>query len=132
MANPGDTIRLSASIEPAEVTLPHIFWRSTNPAVATVDTDGVVMIRSDEPQECQIIAKSLYADGPMCSVTINPGLSAIEAIGADNPAAAQIDFSQPFAVYNLQGMRLSDSLTNLAPGLYIIRQGAAAAKHLIR
>lgn len=39
---PGDSFQLKAEIAPADVTLPYIYWRSTNPRIATVDNNGLV------------------------------------------------------------------------------------------
>ncbi len=42
--------------------------------------------------------------------------------------AAAVDASQPCQVYTLQGMPCGSDLRNLAPGIYIVRQGQAAHK----
>lgn len=68
---PGETKKLTATVTPANASLPYIFWRSTNPAFATVDSEGnvtrVVNNRvstgSDGTQaDCRIIAETLYGD----------------------------------------------------------------------
>lgn len=38
----------------------------------------------------------------------------------------------PVEVYNLSGIRVSDSMKNLAPGIYIVRQGAKSRKISVR
>lgn len=43
-------------------------------------------------------------------------------------AVADDDASQPCKVYTLQGMPCGSDLRNLAPGIYIVRQGQAAHK----
>ncbi|MDE6383640.1 MAG: leucine-rich repeat protein, partial [Paramuribaculum sp.] len=143
-AAPGDTIRLTAKISPENVTLPQIFWRSTNPAVATVDNDGVVVVRGVEPElstyaqgdadntagGCRIIAESLYADAPVAVVAINSELADIEDIVIDRPQSQTIDYTEPYDVYNMQGVWLGRSVDAVAPGFYIVRQGTKAAKIL--
>ncbi|MDE6383925.1 MAG: leucine-rich repeat domain-containing protein [Paramuribaculum sp.] len=143
-AVPGDTIRLTAKISPENVTLPQIFWRSTNPAIATVDNDGVVVVRGVEPDMqtyaqgdadntaggCRIIAESLYADAPVAVVAINSELADIEDIVIDRPQSQTIDYTEPYDVYNMQGVWLGRSVDAVAPGFYILRQGTKAAKIL--
>ncbi len=144
-ASPDDTIYLSATIEPENVTLPHIFWRSTNPAIATVDNNGMVIIHALAPDvqtlaqgddnipsaDCHIIAESLYANAPVAKISLNAQPAGIDNIIADRPqTSAAIDYSEPYDVYNFNGMMIGHTLDNLQPGLYIIRQGAKAAKIL--
>ena len=59
-------------------------------------------------------------------------LSAIDTVEADNTTIGAIDYSAPYDVYNLQGIRVAGSLSNLAPGIYIIRQGDKTAKIAIK
>lgn len=77
----GDQIQLIATIEPADVSLPQIFWRSTNTDIATVDADGLVTLQMDlssaaaqtikeDALSCKILAETLYADGPMLEYTV--------------------------------------------------------------
>ncbi len=91
---PGNKITLKATVQPEDVTLPQIYWYSTNPEVATVDPYGVVTIISplsealilaegeDDANTCKIIARTLYADGPVAEVEIHrtEGLSEAESI----------------------------------------------------
>ena len=139
---PGDTIQLTATLYPSDVTLPQVFWRSTNPAVATVDHNGLVTIHADlsdimamaegdegetPTQSCKIIAESLYANGPTAEFTINDNVTGVEEINAD-----VIDFSLPVQVYTLQGMMVGDSVENLSAGIYIVRQGKNAKKIAVK
>ena len=54
----------------------------------------------------------------------------IEVIEADSDDS-EIDFSAPFKVYNLQGEVVANSINNLTPGIYIVRQGSATRKVVI-
>ena len=56
----------------------------------------------------------------------------IDDITNDSPADLQIDYTEPYDVYNMQGVYLGQSVDGLIPGFYIIRQGAATAKIAIR
>lgn len=141
---PGETFQLSAKLMPADVTLPHIFWRSTNPAIATVDNNGLVTLRqeesdvmtlaeiADESGPCKIIAESLYANGPIAEVLVNASSSEIDDVISDSDKLGDIDYSAPYEVYNLQGIRVSTSTECLIPGIYIIRQGNNVKKIAIR
>lgn len=143
---PGDSYQLTATLYPENVTLPYIFWRSTNPDVATVTPDGVVTLHVDlkqymalaandsEVATCKIIAESLYADGPVAEVTVNNDSSSVDIIvgsGSDD-SNGNIDYSAPVEVYNLQGMKISDTIENLNHGVYIVRQGRAVEKIAVK
>lgn len=141
---PGDTFQLTATLKPENVTLPHIFWRSTNPEVATVDENGLVTLHQemsgimtmaengDDAGPCKIIAESLYANGPVAEVLVNASSSDIYNIFGDNKDAGEIDYSAPYEVYNLQGMKVGTTTSGLIPGIYIIRQGSVVKKIAVR
>lgn len=141
---PGDTFQLTATLKPENVTLPHIFWRSTNPEVATVDENGLVTLHQeisgvmtmaengDDAGPCKIIAESLYANGPVAEVLVNASSSDIDNIFDDNKDAGEIDYSAPYEVYNLQGMKVGATTAGLIPGIYIIRQGSLVKKIAVR
>ncbi len=144
---PGTTQQLSARVLPANATLPNIYWYSTNPAIASVDNNGLVTFHDGEsggaemPQhvsaraeadasECKIIASTLYADGPVAEFTVHGVTTGVDDIVGDG-TVGEIDFSAPVEVYNLNGVRVSGSVDNLAPGVYVVRQGAAVQKIVI-
>ncbi len=143
---PGDSYQLTATLYPENVTLPYIFWRSTNPDVATVTPDGVVTLHVDLKQymalaandsrvaTCKIIAESLYADGPVAEVTVNNDNSSVDIIvgGGSDDSNGNIDYNAPVEVYNLQGMKISDTIENLNHGVYIVRQGRAVEKIAVK
>lgn len=144
--NQGDTIRLTATLRPDDVTLPHIFWRSTNPAIATVDNNGLVTIHAEADDAevtaeadassgngCKIIAETLYAGSPVAEAEVFVTTSAIESITDDNSSAAgKIDYNAPLEVYNLLGVKVASSVDGLAKGIYIVRQGNATAKIAVK
>lgn len=141
---PGDTFQLTATLKPENVTLPHIFWRSTNPEIATVDENGLVTLHQemsgimtmaengDDAGPCKIIAESLYANGPVAEVLVNASSSDIDNIFGDNKDSGEIDYSAPYEVYNLQGMKVGATTSGLIPGIYIIRQGSVVKKIAVR
>ena len=147
---PGTKFQLSARIEPDNVTLPKIFWRSTNPLIATVDENGWVTIQDPDAypeetvqtlsttygassNECKIIAETMYANGPALEFTVQSDNSAIDEVIADGPVANNgIDYEAPYEVYNMQGMFMGNSVDNLAKGFYIVRQGQVAKKIAVK
>ena len=143
---PGDTFQLTATLWPENVTLPQVFWRSTNPDIATVDANGLVTLHADLSEvmamaegdddttgrSCKIIAESLYADGPVAEFTVNDFMTGIDEINDGDTPSDEIDFNTPVQVYNLQGVMVSDSIKNLASGIYIVRQGKNVKKIAVR
>ena len=130
---PGETMKFSATVTPADASLPYIFWRSTNPAFATVDQEGNVTLvdnggvsaqADDEEAEthtCEIIAETLYAD-VMASITVMDEAAGVEDIVADGFDA---EIARPNDIYTLQGVCLKrdasqSDIDALTPGLYII------------
>ncbi|MDE6865890.1 MAG: leucine-rich repeat protein, partial [Muribaculaceae bacterium] len=146
VGNPGDTFSLRATLEPADVTLSQIFWYSTNPAVATVDANGLVTLQksSDEVAalaeggdyaDCKIIGESLYANGPKVEITVNNQETGVEDIISDGDFSGDngaIDYDSPVEVFTINGMRVASSMENLAPGIYVIRQGSKVEKRMIK
>lgn len=133
---PGDTFQLTAKLYPENVTLPHIFWRSTNPDIATVDHNGLVTLHANlddviPTTSCRIIGKSLYANGPRVVVEVGRDLGTIDEI-FNNGNNGKIDYAAPVEVYNLNGVRVADSVEHLANGIYIIRQGSKVEKIAIK
>lgn len=127
-AQTGEQIQLAATLVPENVTLPYIFWRSTNPEVATVDHNGLVTVcaTASGHGECKIIAESLYANGPQLEFPVNFGVNSIDNIAAD--ATKTIDYTRPYEVFTLQGVCVGYEIEGLTSGLYIVRQGNQACK----
>lgn len=146
IGKPGDTFQLTAKLYPEDVTLTNIFWRSTNPDIATVDPNGLVTLHADmsdimamaegddsQSNSCKIIAESLYANGPVAEIEVTNDTSGIEDVvvsgGEEN---GEIDFNQPVEVYSINGMRVAASVDGLPAGFYVVRQGKAVKKIVVR
>ena len=146
VGNTGDTFSLRATLEPADVTLSQIFWYSTNPAVATVDANGLVTLQKSSDEvvalaeggdyaDCKIIGESLYANGPKVEITFNNQETGVEDIIIDGDFSSDngaIDYDSPVEVFTINGMRVASSMENLAPGIYVIRQGSKVEKRMIK
>lgn len=141
----GETFQLSATLSPETVTLPHVFWRSTNPSIATVDANGLVTIvgengaqfsRSEGNDEtegsCKIIAESLYANGPVVEVEVTAYSSGISDVFIEKKPNNIIDYSLPYDVYTTGGIKVGNSTDNLSAGMYIIRQDSNANKIVVK
>ena len=89
--------QLTATIKPADATLPTLYWSSDNPKVARVDQNGLVPGLSDG--EATITAKAIDGSGVVatCTVTVGNGPATdvtCEAVQDDvNPADFYATFS---------------------------------------
>lgn len=141
-ASPGEQFQLTATISPENATLKTILWSSTNTDIATVDNNGLVtmVIPSENQLErispystedpCEIHAYTLYSDSPIAVCRINAVPTGVEDV--ELPEDNNFSENMPVEVYNLSGIRVSDSTKNLAPGIYIVRQGAKSRKISVR
>lgn len=48
-----------------------------------------------------------------------------------NGVKKEIDLNSPYHVYNLEGVCVSQSISSLKPGIYIVRQGNLTKKWLV-
>lgn len=141
----GETFQLSAKVMPENATLPYVFWRSTNTAIATVDYNGLVTIVSNgsrvapvaegetgvDVNSCDIIAETLYADGPVARVSVTASGAGVEEVDTDT-SAGDIDYTAPYEVYNFEGIQMGGTLSELRPGIYIVRQGLNVKKVAVK
>ena len=141
----GDTFQLKATLMPENVTLPQVFWRSTNPEIATVNQNGLVTLHVDseevmytysesgESTPCKIIAESLYANGPVVEFAVSYTQNGVDDIIVNNPTdESTIDYTSNYDVYNLSGRWVGDSVEGLAHGFYIVRQGTTVKKIAVK
>lgn len=64
------------------------------------------------------------------NVKKNDELLALDEISEDG--VNNIDYSMPYVVYNMQGMRIGESTQGLSHGMYVVRQGTLAAKIAVK
>lgn len=116
-------LKFTVDVLPANASLQHFFWTSSDPKIATVDNDGVVTIHNMVKGTAEITAHTLY-DDVVASVTVtSDGWSSADTIGFDKDGSAGVD--RPNDVYNMQGILLKrdasqDAIDALTPGFYII------------
>lgn len=136
----GATHQLSVTVKPENATLKHVFWRSTNPNIASVDNNGLVTFsETNSPtyeigqkasaSDCKIIAYTLYDNGPIAEFTVKMPTTAVEDVTVDRK---DFNADENIDVFNINGVRVSDSTEGLAPGLYILRQGMTTKKVFIK
>ena len=121
----GKQLQFTVSVEPANASLKeYIFWESSNPAVATVDNNGLVTFTDATEGTAEITAKTLY-DGVVASATVTAeGTLGIDGVIFDFGDGAA-DAARPNDIYNLQGVCLKRNASQadidaLAPGFYIV------------
>jgi len=94
-------------------------WTSADPAIASVDEDGIVTFVSKGSTE---ITGEYNGSKAVCAVSVL-GQTAIDSIGTDaNNAEAEY--------FNLQGMRVDAA--NLTPGVYVVRKGNEVQKVVVK
>lgn len=128
----GETVELKADIDKRdEVDVDSEKWESSNPEVATVSADGVVTAVTDGTTTITVTVTDSNGDtyNDVCDITVD-STSGISIISADSKWS--IDYSAPYNIYNLNGTSIGGRIESLTPGLYIIRQGTASAKILVR
>lgn len=112
------TLKIEPTFTPANATFTSLQWVSSNPEVATVDNNGTVT--GIAAGEAYITAGSYNAHQDVCRVTVKPTSGITEIIDGDTPVTA---------IYRLDGTKLPTvSTADLAPGIYIVRQGTRARK----
>lgn len=130
-----ETVQLTATYAPADALPGLTFtWSSADEAVATVDETGLVTLCGEGTTTltATLEAPMPAQEGPevdckltltaTCNVEVEP-LSGIEDVVIDMTDAS-------VEVFNLHGIRVDAA--NLAPGIYIVRQGAKTSKVLVK
>lgn len=126
----GATIELKANIvsdDDAAVTIKTESWSSSNPAVATVDQSGKVTAVAEGMATITVtvIDENDVSSTDDCTVIVTAA-SGIEETAADN--RYEIDYTQPYEIYDLSGKKIATSLKNLPKGIYIINQNNKSTK----
>lgn len=114
------TKQLTAEVTPAEGVMPgKLVWSSSDEEVATVDAKGLVT--AGTKFGTAIITAEYNGVKAECKVDVT------EAAGVADIA---VETEAPVEYYNLQGVRMAAE--QLAPGIYIRRQGNKATKIMVR
>lgn len=122
---PGESKKLIVSVSPEEASN-RLSWTSSDEAVATVDSNGIVEAISTGNAVIQVAAEN----GPSAKIVVNVGSSSIEKIFAEG-------FDSSFEVYDLTGLCIAKTATaenfkSFTPGIYIIRTSKESFKYIVR
>ena len=113
--------------------MPHAFWSSDDPAKVYVSNDGKLQVMSTiTPGEKVAVHATSLAGGTQDVILENYHLTGVDEIFDEGGAPGTLDPDAPAEVFTLDGMRIGDSINNLAPGIYIIRQGKLTVKITVR
>lgn len=81
----GGELRLSATIEPTDATNKHLTWSSSDPQVATVDSNGKVTALSGG--KATITAKAVSGVTATCEITVSDKVIEVTAVKLDKSEA---------------------------------------------
>lgn len=131
----GESVKLSASVEPEDFAEMEIIWLSLNPEIAGVNEEGLITALSEGETIIQAYPVDFPENIAECIVTVTsngsepgPGEGGVESIEADRDGN--------YTVYNLQGLKIlttrdQQDIEHLNPGLYIINgQKILIQKHV--
>ncbi|MDE5774614.1 MAG: leucine-rich repeat protein [Muribaculaceae bacterium] len=127
--SPSETIQLVATLSPEDITDKAINWTSDNENVAIVNEDGLVTALSEG---MATISASCDDKTATCTITVIDTVSGIGSLINDTGESDTIDTTSHLDIYDLNGVLISDTTDNLAPGTYIVRQGAKVMKLVVR
>lgn len=117
----GDTFQIIATVYPTNASNKTLEWSTSDDSIATVDAEGIVKVLKSG--NCVITAKATDDSGVEASCIISVTAD-FQEIFNDN--------YETISVYNLGGMKISESVENLPAGIYIIRQGNKVIKIAIK
>lgn len=133
-ATPGETMSRTAKVLPeGSVTVPDVFWNSSDPSKVYVEHDGKIEVR-DYPEIAKpvvLTATSLYANSPTHTIIVdNYHMTDVDEIVDGN--IDMDDADGRLQIFTPAGQPAGDSLNNLAPGIYIVNQGKKTVKITVR
>ena len=119
-------VKLIGTVEPADVSLPFVIWKSADINSAIIDPDGSVQFINGASSGT-LIGETLYADGPVMTVVVSNNGNIISVEGGEDSGVDGIEgeFDGNYRVFSIQGINVlntsnSEDLNKLENGLYII------------
>ena len=113
-----ESIQLTVEVLPSNATNKDVEWSSSDESVATVTESGLITAIATGTAVITVRSKDGNSEAT-CTIIVQSN-SGVKTVLTDG--------SSPVEVYNLNGYKISDSTDNLAPGIYIVRQGAKTYK----
>ena len=115
-----------------DAPIPHAFWTSSDPSKVYVDNTGAISVNTniDLSKPVTLNLQTLYADGPTHSVVVeNYTMTGVETTDGEAPG---LKMNEPALIFTADGLPAGSSLSNLAPGIYIVKQGQLTVKITVR
>ena len=109
------------------VEIVSVEWESSDPTVATVGSEGDVKALKDGKAEIRCIVTD--SNGETCTAVCQVTVDSSTSVGIVN---AEIDYTAPYEVYNLEGRYVGNDTNELSKGMYIVRQGNKTKKILVK
>ncbi|MDE5745149.1 MAG: leucine-rich repeat protein [Paramuribaculum sp.] len=128
------TLQLSATIEPEDVTDKTVIWSSSDASVASVDATGLVT--GIKPGTAVITASTSNGLTATCAVTVKAKPAGIDGVEGDDENVVSVDGGNIIApegseVFDLNGRKVKPE--RLHPGIYIVRvPGSRSIKVSVR
>lgn len=106
-------------------------WSSSDSKVATIDAEGKVTAIAEGTTTITFTIIDCYgiSHTASCVVSVVEGSSVEEIV---DKGILDFDFNTSYEVFTHQGVRVTDRISDVAPGLYIIRQGKEVMKIVIK
>lgn len=121
MTKKGETVQLTASVQPAGASYDGFTWRSTDTGVATVDSNGLVTAVSTGTTTITVKAKTGYATQAQASCVVNvklPTVTSYSLAGGDSRmfslAARHVDASISLRDVKIETAGYSDDLAEFS------------------
>ena len=125
--NPTETHKLVAAVLPKNSD-ETVRWSSSDDSVAEVNEKGVVTAISNGDA---IITASCDNLSASCRLTVGTSTGLME-FKTDESVYSNLGSDAKIEVYNLNGIKVADSLENLRPGFYIVRKGNTINKIMVK
>jgi len=121
----GESFRLFATqISPADAVDKFLIYSNSNTDCISIDDSGVITALHQGTSIITVRSSSGNAKAT-CIVNVTQDYSGLEIAASESTNAIS-------EVYTINGLKVADAISNLPPGLYIVRQGTKVKKILVK
>lgn len=117
-----ETADIAATVLPEDAFDRTVTWTSSDESIASVDDSGVVTGLAEG--EVTVTATTINGLTARADVTVKKS-TGIDRVSVDAISGLKV-------VYDINGRCVGNSLDNLAPGIYIVRQGSDVTKQIVK